>query len=95
MNDVDKTARLAQYRSHVDMGMAGYESDMDQSGCDLVSPRHAMRMDDLPLSTRLRHMTARELARLVGEVMLIVVSALLFIAASWVLYDIQRYGLLG
>lgn len=95
MNDIDKTARLARYRT--DAGMAGYESDMDQ--CRLVSPRHAMRMDELPLSVRIRHMTVGEIAKLVitVAVRLAALLALLFSIGmvTWIAQDICRYGLLG
>lgn len=95
MNDVDKTAKLAQYRSHRDMGMAGYESDMDRLHLDMVSPRHAMRMEDLTLTERLRHMTAGEIlkAALYGVACFAVVK--LFILAMWLMYDVQKYGLFG
>lgn len=95
MNDIQRTARLARYRGHVDMGMAGYESDMDQREFELVSPRHAMRMDDLPLSARLKHMTLAEFARLAGGMALTALTILLLIAMSWVLADVAEYGLLG
>lgn len=95
MNDIDRTAKLAQYLSHRDMGMAGCESDMDQRRIDLVSPRHAMRVDGLPLTARLRHMTAGEMLRaaLYGVACFAVVK--LFILAMWLMYDVQKYGLFG
>lgn len=95
MNDIDKTARLARYRT--DAGMAGYESDMDQR--KLVSPRHAMRMDGLPLSARIRHMTVGEIAKLAVTVAvrLAALLALLFSIGmvTWIAQDICRYGLFG
>lgn len=95
MNDIDRTARLAQYESHRDMGMAGYESDMDQYHPDLVSPRHAMRMDELPLSARLRHMTAREMLRAALWCVAFIVMMKLLMVILWVAYDVQVYGLFG
>lgn len=95
MNETDKTAKLAQYRSHRDMGMAGYESDMDQLHLDMVSPRHAMRMGDLTLTERLRHMTAGEMLRAVLCCIACLAAAKLLIMAMWVLYDVQAYGLFG
>lgn len=95
MNDIDKTARLARYRT--DAGMAGYESDMDQH--KLVSPRHAMRMDELPLSARIRHMTVGEIVKLAVTVAvrLAALLALLFSIGmvTWIAQDICRYGLFG
>lgn len=95
MNDIDRTARLAQYRSHRDMGMAGYESDTDRRQPRLVSPRHAMRMEDLTLTERLRHMTAGEMLRAVLWGVAIVVMMKLIIFIMWVMYDVQMYGLFG
>lgn len=97
MNDIDRTARLARYRT--DAGMAGYESDMDQRKPELVSPRHAMRMDELPLSVRIRHMTVGEIVKLAVTVA-VRLAALLVLAFSigmvaWIAQDICRYGLLG
>lgn len=95
MNDIDRTARLARYKSHRDMGMAGYESDMEQRQPHLVSPRHAMRMDELPLSARLRHMTAGEMLRAALWCVVIVVMMKLLMMILWVMYDVQMYGLFG
>ena len=95
MNDIDRTARLAQYRSHRDMGMAGYESDMGQRQPDLVSPRHAMRMDELPISARLRHMTAGEIIKIALWGVALVVMMKLLMVILWVMYDVQVYGLFG
>lgn len=95
MNDIDRTARLARYKSHRDMGMAGYESDMEQRQPYLVSPRHAMRMDELPLSARLRHMTAGEMLRAALWCVVIVVMMKLLMMILWVMYDVQMYGLFG
>ena len=95
MNDIDRTAHLAQYKSHGDMGMAGYESDMDRRQPRLVSPRHAMRMDELPLSARLRHMTAREMLRAALWCVALIVMMKLLMVILWVMYDVQMYGLFG
>lgn len=95
MNDIDRTARLAQYRGHRDAGMAGYESDMEQRHPDLVSPRHAMRMDELPLSARLGHMTAREMLRAALWCVALIVMMKLILMIIWVMYDVQMYGLFG
>ena len=95
MNDIDRTARLAQYRGHRDAGMAGYESDMDRRQPHLVSPRHAMRMDELPLSARLRHMTAGEIARIALWCVAGVVVMKLLMMILWVMYDVQMHGLFG
>ena len=95
MNDIDRTARLAQYRSHRDMGMAGYESDMGRGRPDLVSPRHAMRMEDLTLAERLRHMTAGEMLRAALWCVALIVMMKLVIFVMWVMYDVQMYGLFG
>lgn len=95
MNDIDRTARLAQYRGHRDMGMAGYESDMEQRQPYLVSPRHAMRMDELPLSARLRHMTAREMLRAALWCVAFIVMMKLLVVILWVMCDIQAHGLFG
>lgn len=97
MNDIDKTARLARYRT--DAGMVGYESDMDHRRLELVSPRHAMRMDELPLSVRVRHMTVGEIVKLAVTVAvrLAALLALLFSIGmvTWIAQDICRYGLFG
>ena len=94
MNDIDRTARLARYRTD-----AGYESDMDQRKLELMSPRHAMRMDELPLSVRIRHMTVGEIAKLAVTVAvrLAALLALLFSIGmvAWIAQDICRYGLFG
>lgn len=95
MNDIDRTARLARYRSHRDMGMAGYESDMDERQPRLVSPRRAMRMDELPLSARLRHMTAREMLRAALWCVAFIVMMKLLMVILWVMCDVQMYGLFG
>lgn len=95
MNETDKTTKLAQYRSHRDMGMAGYESDMDQLHLDMVSPRHAMRMEDLTLTERLRHMTAGEMLRAVLLCVACLAAVKLLIMTMWVLYDVQAHGLFG
>lgn len=95
MNDIDGTARLAQYKSHRDMGMAGYESDMERRQSDLVSPRHAMRMDELPLSARLRHMTAGEMLRAALWCVAFIVMMKLLMVILWVMRDIQMHGLFG
>ena len=95
MNDIDRTARLAQYRGHRDAGMAGYESDMDWRQPRLVSPRHAMRMEDLTLTERLRHMTAREMLRAALRCVAIIVMMKLLMVILWVAYDVQMYGLFG
>ncbi len=95
MNDIDGTARLAQYKSHRDMGMAGYESDMERRQSDLVSPRHAMRMDELPLSARLRHMTAGEMLRAALWCVAFIVMMKLLMVILWVMRDVQMHGLFG
>lgn len=95
MNDIDRTAYLAQYKSHRDMGMAGYESDMEQRQPDLVSPRNAMRMDELPLSARLRHMTAGEMLRAALWCVAFIVMMKLLMVILWVMCDVQAHGLFG
>lgn len=95
MNDIDRTAHLARCESHRDMGMAGYESDMDRRQPRLVSPRHAMRMDELPLSARLRHMTAREMLRAALWGVAFIVMMKLLMVILWVMCDIQAHGLFG
>lgn len=97
MNDVDKTAKLAQYRSHKDAGMAGYESY--QQYPELISPKHAMRMDELPWSVRLKHMTAGEVIKLVIKTLIKFVLGIIVIEGIGIilllLQDISRYGLFG
>lgn len=99
MNNIDKTAKLAQYRDRKDAGMAGYESYTDQQYLDLVSPKHAMRMDELPWSVRLKHMTAGEVVKLVIKTIIKFVLWLIVIegiaVGLFVLQDISRYGLFG
>ena len=99
MNNTDKTAKLAQYHSHKSAGMAGYESYMDQQYPELISPKHAMRIDELPWSVRLKHMTVSEIVKLVlkalikfalGIIVIEGISIVLFL-----LQDISRYGLFG
>ena len=94
MNDIDRTARLARYRTD-----AGCESDMDRRRLELMSPKHAMRMDELPLSVRIRHMTVGEIAKLAVTVAvrLAALLALLFSIGmvTWIAQDICRYGLFG
>ena len=97
MNDVDKTAKLAQYRSHKDAGMAGYESY--QQYPELIAPKHAMRMDELPLSVRLKHMTAGEVVKLVIKALVKFVLGIIVIEGIgivlFLLQDISRYSLFG
>lgn len=97
MNDVDKTAKLAQYRSHKDTGMAGYESY--QQYPELISPKHAMRIDELPWSVRLKHMTAGEVVKLVIKALVKFVLGIIVIEGIgivlFLLQDISRYGLFG
>lgn len=99
MNDIDKTAKLAQYRNRKDTGMAGYESYTDQQYLDLVSPKHAVRMDELPWSVRLKHMTAGEAVKLVIVTTIKIVVGLIaafgVCLAAWLMQDICRYGLFG
>lgn len=99
MNNIDKTAKLAQYHDRKDAGMAGYESYTDQQYLDLVSPKHAMRMDELPWSVRLKHMTAGEIVKLVIKAIIKFVLWLIVIegiaVGLFVLQDISRYGLFG
>ena len=97
MNDVDKTAKLAQYRSHKDAGMAGYESY--QQYPELISPKHAMRMDELPWSVRLKHMTVSEIVKLVLKSIIKFILWIIVIEGIalglFMLQDISRYGLFG
>ena len=99
MNDVDKTAKLAQYHSHKNAGMAGYESYMDQQYPELISPKHAMRIDELPLSVRLKHMTAGEVIKLVLKIIIKFVLGIIIIEGIgmvlFLLQDISRYSLFG
>lgn len=97
MNDVNKTAKLAQYHSHKDAGMAGYESY--QQYPELISPKHAMRMDELPWSVRLKHMTAGEVVKLMIKALVKFVLGIIVIEGIgivlFLLQDISRYGLFG
>lgn len=99
MNDIDKTAKLAQYHDHKNAGMAGYESYTDQQYPELISPKHAMRMDELPWSVRLKHMTVSEIVKLVIKTIVKFVLWLIVIegiaVGLFVLQDISRYGLFG
>lgn len=99
MNNTDKTAKLAQYHDRKNAGMAGYESYMDQQYPELISPKHAMRMDELPWSVRLKHMTASEIVKLVIKIIIKFVLWLIVIegiaVGLFVLQDISRYGLFG
>ena len=99
MNNVDKTAKLAQYHSHKNAGMAGYESYMDQQYPELISPKHAMRMDEVPWSVRLKHMTAGEVVKIMLKALVKFVLGIIVIEgialARFLLQDISRYGLLG
>lgn len=99
MNNVDKTARLAQYHSHKNVGMAGYESYMDQQYPELISPKHAMRMDELPWSVRLKHMTVSEIVKLVIKSIIKFILWIIVIEGIalglFMLQDISRYGLFG
>lgn len=99
MNNIDKTAKLAQYHDRKNAGMAGYESYMDQQYPELISPKHAMRMDELPWSVRLKHMTAGEIVKLVIKAIIKFVLWLIVIegiaVGLFVLQDISRYGLFG
>ena len=99
MNDIDKTAKLAQYHNHKNVGMAGYESYMDQQYPELIAPKHAMRMDELPLSVRLKHMTVSEIIKLVLKSIIKFVLWIIVIEGIalglFMLQDISRYGLFG
>lgn len=99
MNNIDKTAKLAQYCDRKNAGMAGYESYTDQQYLDLISPKHAMRMDELPWSVRLKHMTAGEVIKLVIITIIKIVAGLIaalgVCLAAWVMQDICRYSLFG
>lgn len=98
MNNTDKTAKLAQYHDRKNAGMAGYESYMDQQYPELISPKHAMRMDELPWSVRLKHMTASEIMKLVIKTLVKFVLGIIVIEgiaiALFMLQDISRYSLL-
>lgn len=93
MNNTDKTAKLAHYKN---AGMAGYES---QQYPELISPKHAMRMDEAPWSVRLKHMTVSEIVKLVIKTIVKFVLWLIVIEGIamglFVLQDISRYGLFG
>lgn len=94
MNNTDKTAKLAHYKN---AGMAGYESY--QQYPKLISPKHAMRMDEVPWSVRLKHMTVSEIVKLVIKTIVKFVLWLIVIEGIamglFVLQDISRYGLFG
>lgn len=94
MNNTDKTAKLAH---HKNAGMAGYESY--QQYPELISPKHAMRMDEVPWSVRLKHMTVSEIVKLVIKTIVKFVLWLIVIegiaVGLFVLQDISRYGLFG
>lgn len=96
MNNTDKTAKLAQYHDRKNAGMAGYESY--QQYPELISPKHAMRMDELPWSVRLKHMTASEIVKLVIKTLVKFVLGIIVIEGIaivlFMLQDISRYGLL-
>lgn len=96
MNNTDKTAKLAQYNDRKNAGMAGYESY--QQYPELISPKHAMRMDELPWSIRLKHMTASEIVKLVIKTLVKFVLGIIVIEGIaivlFMLQDISRYGLL-
>ena len=96
MNNTDKTAKLAQYHDRKNAGMAGYESY--QQYPELISPKHAMRMDELPWSVRLKHMTASEIMKLVIKTLVKFVLGIIVIEGIaivlFMLQDISRYGLL-
>lgn len=99
MNNTDKTAKLAQYHDRKNAGMASYESYMDQQYPELISPKHAMRMDELPWTVRLKHMTVSEIVKLVIKTIVKFVLWLIVIegiaVGLFVLQDISRYGLFG
>lgn len=98
MNNTDKTAKLAQYNGHKNAGMAGYESYMNQQYPELISPKHAMRMDELPWSVRLKHMTASEIVKLVIKTLVKFVLGIIVIKGIaivlFMLQDVNKYGLL-
>ena len=99
MNNTDKTAKLAQYHSHKNAGMAGYESYMDQQYPELISPKHAIRMDEVPWSVRLKHMTAGEAVKIVLKALVKFALGIIVIEGiaitMFLLQDISRYGLFG
>lgn len=99
MDNIDKTVKLAQYHDHKNAGMAGYESYMDQQYPELISPKHAMRMDELPWSVRLKHITASEIVKLVLKVLIKFILGIIVIEGIaivlFLLQDISRYGLFG
>lgn len=99
MDNTDKTVKLAQYHDHKNAGMAGYESYMDQQYPQLISPKHAMRIDELPWSVRLKHMTAGEVVKLVIKAIVKFILCLIVIEGIgivlFLLQDISRYGLFG
>lgn len=99
MNNTNKTTKLAQYHSHKNAGMAGYESYMDQQYPQLISPKHAMRMDELPWSVRLKHMTVSEIVKLVLKTLVKFAIGIIVIEGIgiglFLLQDISRYGLFG
>ena len=99
MNNTDKTAKLAQYHDRKNAGMAGYESYINQQYPELISPKHAMRMDELPWSVRLKHMTASEIMKLVIKTLVKFVLGIIVIEGIaivlFMLQDISRYGLFG
>ena len=99
MNNTDKTAKLAQYHDRKNAGMAGYESYMDQQYPERISPKHAMRMDELPWSVRFKHMTAGEVVKLVLKIIIKFVLWIIVIEGIamglFLLQDISRYGLFG
>lgn len=99
MNNTDKTAKLAQYHDRKNAGMAGYESYMDQQYPELISPKHAMRMDELPWSVRLKHMTVGEIVKLVLKALVEIVVGIIVVIvmgmATWLMQDICQYGLFG
>ena len=97
MNNTDKTAKLAQYHDRKNADMAGYESY--QQYPELISPKHAMRMDELPWSVRLKHMTASEIVKLVIKTLVKFVLGIIVIEGIaivlFMLQDISKYGLFG
>lgn len=98
MNNTDKTVKLTQYHDRKNAGMAGYESYMDQQYPELISPKHAMRMDELPWSIRLKHMTVSEIMKLVIKTLVKFILGIIVIegiaTVLFMLQDISRYGLL-
>lgn len=99
MDNTDKTVKLAQYHDHKNAGMASYESYMDQQYPELISPKHAMRMDELPWSVRLKHMTAGEIVKIVIKAIVKFAIGIIMIEgiaiSLFLLQDISRYGLFG